>query len=428
MVEPTQQASGQGGAADPPWLPPHGIRWLLRAIALSAATLAGVLFASYVSAWLDAGRVTGPGCGAVKWFDCDSVLGSRWARWFGVPVAGLGMALYAAVLMGLLMIRPGISDAAARRRWAFLFCAALTIILSAAWFVYVQFAIIGHGCVYCLAEHLVGLLLALLIMVYAVAAIRVRDAGAAAIAAVAAVGVLAGGQWLTAGNAFGDSRPAPPSFDGRGFRGMGDRTCWRDADPTLSLLGGRVRLDPGAHPTFGPTDAEHHVVEVIDYTCRICGASTRTIDEAAAMLGEPVAVVIVLWPRQAACNDYLAEGFHGSDDACDLARIAMATWLADADAFEPLHRWMMANQPVEPAAARAEAIRHVGEAALDQMLGSAQLGQTLGRHQRLALCLRRDGGLPRLIAGDRILEGPPDRADRMADWLAEALGLQRPAD
>ena len=58
------------------------IGWTIRVLALIA--LAGASYLAVVS-WQNRHNLSG--CGGLSFLDCEHVLGSRWARWLGLPVS-----------------------------------------------------------------------------------------------------------------------------------------------------------------------------------------------------------------------------------------------------------------------------------------------------------------------------------------------------
>lgn len=115
-----------------------------------------------VIALLGDGRPIGCGDGA----GCGDVLGSKWSKVFGLPVSGLAVGLYVAVLV-LLVTR--------KRLGGKLFAAAAGAILgAAAWFIYVQAVEIRAWCMWCMVDHTLGVVLAVILL----GATRIKAMGA----------------------------------------------------------------------------------------------------------------------------------------------------------------------------------------------------------------------------------------------------------
>ncbi len=92
-------------------------------------------------------------------FDCSSVLKSRWALWFGIPVSALATATYFCLLSALTFSQFG---PPARRNfmWIVVTVCSLSAGAAALWFCYLQFFVLNHLCQYCLVAHGCGILLA----------------------------------------------------------------------------------------------------------------------------------------------------------------------------------------------------------------------------------------------------------------------------
>jgi uncharacterized membrane protein len=123
-------AVAQGGAA-----PAARLR-----VACAAVALAGLAIAAYLTAVRLAGG--SPACAIAH--GCEVVQSSRYAEVAGVPVAVLGLAGYAAILLTLL--RDG---EAWRTATAFLALAGLGF---SAWLTYVEVAILDAICAWCVAS------------------------------------------------------------------------------------------------------------------------------------------------------------------------------------------------------------------------------------------------------------------------------------
>ena len=89
------------------WHPPAPPVWALWALRLAAA--AGLALSLWLF-WPVASGSAMPGCGTDPGFTCGSVLVSRWARWFGIPVSILAALLYATALVALVYVAPGRSS------------------------------------------------------------------------------------------------------------------------------------------------------------------------------------------------------------------------------------------------------------------------------------------------------------------------------
>ncbi len=97
-------------------------------------------------------------------FNCDHVLNTKWASWFGMPVSGLAVANYAVLLTALVLAQFGTPK---QRKWSWSMVIGCSFAAGAAalWFGYLQAFVLKHYCPYCLAAHGCGLILALGLLV-----------------------------------------------------------------------------------------------------------------------------------------------------------------------------------------------------------------------------------------------------------------------
>ncbi|MHC4994214.1 MAG: vitamin K epoxide reductase family protein, partial [Planctomycetota bacterium] len=106
-------------------------------------------------------NATVPFCGWASWLDCDTVLSHpKWSVWMGGSVSGLAVMVYVfAIMLPLCVIRGDVGQPTKvwrRRAWLTLYGGSVIIVLSAAWFVGLQFFVIGKLCWICLLEHALG--------------------------------------------------------------------------------------------------------------------------------------------------------------------------------------------------------------------------------------------------------------------------------
>lgn len=135
------------------------------------------------------------GCGGGSFFDCSHVLHSKYSKWLGVPVSVFAAINYLAMLVALATISlTNVGAVVKRLSWATVCCAGMAAGLAAVWFVYLQAAVIGHFCPWCLGAHTCGLVIAVAIAIK-------RPVGnkltlAMAVLAAASIGVMGMMQWM----------------------------------------------------------------------------------------------------------------------------------------------------------------------------------------------------------------------------------------
>ncbi len=333
---------------------------------LLAALLAFAAFgiSAYLS-YLSLATGQGPaGCGSGS--GCAEVLASKWSRWFGAPVSLLAVWLYVAVLAALPSQFAPSAEARLIGRQLFT-TAAVAITGSALWFIYLQVFILKAICPYCMAGHALGLLLSV-VLVWRLHA-RQLLAGAIGLAGVVLVVV---GQMNTATNLGILSTPTP---------GLDSDITSAD-QRTVTVLGGALALDLDEEPLLGPPDAEQVVILMLDYACPHCRHTHGVIEKYQAEQPGRLAVVILPTPLNRGCNPHAPEGVGSRfEESCELAKIALAVFLADPAAFPAFDRWLF--EPSEPRSgqsAQREAVRRLGEKIFEQAYGNPRMQQMITRN------------------------------------------------
>jgi uncharacterized membrane protein len=145
-------------------------RWAILVLAWLAFMVAGYLAIHSVSGTSVAGCGVGGGNG------CDVVLSSSWSKWLGVPVAVLGLAIYAALasLSPLLWWRNEVAS-----RWITTGVVLLSVVAAgaSAWFIGVQVFAIHEYCKFCLVTDTCGIFLGVIASVAAVRSVAKAGRG-----------------------------------------------------------------------------------------------------------------------------------------------------------------------------------------------------------------------------------------------------------
>ena len=385
--------------------------WFMRLLVIGGLAITSFLAYTQFALQVAVDQSTVPLCGGLSWLDCNTVLNSAHGKWFGLPVSLGAAAAYLVALACLVRPRASVSR--------FILCAlAIAIGLAAGWFIYLQASVLGRWCAWCLAAHLIGLLLFVLTLLFVGVYLPRRQLLLAAVFGGVVVGT------LNAGRAPADAVVVKLGGD------VGPRGVWTepmDDGVTPWKLGERAALNPNAHPRIGLPSATKFVVEVIDFQCRNCVKTWPVIHDALEQLGPDVAVLVVFWPLHSACNPHIEPG---PDDAkyalsCKLAHLAAAVWLTDPTAYGRFHQWVFA-QGRDITAARAEAFakRLVGPRALRGNLDEAA-GELINRDIQLAAHLNLRG-LPGLIAADTQFSAVPDEPALLARLIRRVFDTARP--
>ncbi|MEX0655357.1 MAG: vitamin K epoxide reductase family protein [Phycisphaeraceae bacterium] len=395
--------------------PSHSVMlWLLRALALGALAGCGLLLVESL-----AQGPALPGCSPTS--GCGAVLGSRWAYWLGVPVAAPAMGVYALMLAMSWQVGPGRPVAQRRLAAAVLAAAALAAAGAAAWFVLLQVAKIGAVCVYCTSTHALGLAAA---AVAGVMLWRMRGEvmnrerlGESAMVAMLGLVALVGGQVMT----------APPGVDmPRGWGMTGDSGPGPDREVAIAAGEHGIRLTPHDQPVLGSPDADHLLVYLYDYTCHHCRTMHRQLDTVRTEMGDRLGIVMLPVPLDADCHPLYDDTPPAHRDACELAKLALAVWRADATQYEAFDHWMVNTEQTRTLAdARANAAQLVGEAALQAALADPWVQQQPERNTALH-ALSGAAPLPQLVGPHLWMRGRPENAAALRRELAVYLPLDPP--
>jgi len=320
------------------------------------------------------------GCGGGG---CDGVLGSRWSRVFGVPVAALGAGIYLLVIASIL------------RKWKSVAAGCYTALFGAAvWFIIVQMVMLKAFCPWCMSAHGLGLLIA----ITGIWSHPWDDAFKNGMqAGLCAAFILALSQLYG---------PVPAGYRIESGSPAHNRK--------LSYQGGHRSYDVLALPILGKADATHIMVEYFDYGCPACRTMGGHLEALVGKHPEKLAVLLLPVPLDRACNHALAANEKDHPGSCYMTRIALAVWLASPEAFPDIHRAFLSEPTLDEIAALKMAQSVVPEKELDLALKDPWIDQTIRAHIRDWLVLsKQTRNLPKLIIRDgRILHGlPSDQAD-----------------
>lgn len=300
-----------------------------------------------------------------------------------------------------------------RRGQGALVAAAVACGGAAVWFSFVQALVVRAFCPYCLAAHACGVTVATLVLARQPVALRPSAFVTWITVGLAAVAVLAAGQW------FG------PAVEARVFRHGPGRDRPRGPN-TMVFHDGDVQIEPGDFPVAGPADAPHHFALFTDYTCPHCRRLHGILARAADRRPGRFNVVVLPMPLSPGCNPHMTQTPAGHEHACELARLALAVWRADPKAFTRMDEWLAADEDraPDPAAARAFAVRLVGGPAMEKAEADPWVAQTLGRSVEMFNRDTRSSGtaVPKLMFPSATLAGPADDPGPILKELDRALG------
>lgn len=360
------------------------------------------------------------GCGGGS--ACDDVLNGPWSTIAGVlPVSGLAASAYLAMLICSLSISPSNAGPVRRLAWTTLLILAGAAAGSAVWFTIVQKWMIGAFCPYCMATHATSLLLAVVVIwrgsrpfddegnAPTSADPNMRSLGSVTVRVALGVtlaGVLAAAQW---------------SFTSSSYRG-GESPNQLPA------------VDQRAVPLIGSPDARYVVSLLFDYKCPHCQQLHLMLGEAVRRYGSQLAFALCPAPLNRQCNPYVPRDVDEFKDSCELARVALAVWLADRTVFPVFEDWMYSFDSGDRwrartlSAATTKALELVGRAKFDIASNDPWIERYLQSSVHLYGETARTGtgGVPKLIFGSRWVTPQPRNAADLLSILQTSLGVPAP--
>ena len=336
------------------------------------------------------------GCGAGS--GCDSVMGSPWAYVLGgVPVSLPAAVAY--LLLGLCVLFLGGETAEDRSLdrllWPMMLVLAGAIVGAALWFCYLQLFVLHAFCKYCTLLHLLGIVLAVLVVV---AAPRRRS------------GWLAAGLAAAALFAFVQARTLPAAA--------------YDTGRTEAAL---PAFADGEIPVLGPQGAPDEFTLLFDFQCVHCRRLHQILPDLLAKAGGQYRIRLCPVPLSSACNPYIpATGVDRFAGSCPLTRYALAVWYARPEAYEAYWEALLGGGDARAEVAPAEA-----EASARAILGAGFAAAT--QDPRIDAYLRKaeelfgrtsnaeKSGVPRLIHGQNWLVPETDQADELLELIRLSL-------
>jgi uncharacterized membrane protein len=401
-------------------------------------SLAALVISTYLTwASLSGGGVAG--CGPES--GCDRVLSSQWSKWLGLPVSVGALGVYTAVFAATFRLGSKVPAVRQQRAWEALVFAAVLLLGAALWFIGLQLIAIRALCPYCMAAHMCGLCLALLILFHApfrYTPSKLLQAGkgvfvgrvvAARLTLVAVGGVLAliGGQVLHPAKTFQvkgvaaveltvDRSSPAKSILTSGHRGK-----------VLQLYGGAFQFDLQEVPLLGSPEAPRVMVCLFDYSCRHCRIMHGHLKEVHRAFSNQLAIVSLVAPLHTNCNKTIRRVHPDHTNACEYARIALAVWRADRRKMEEFEDWVFAPvRPPAPEAVRQHAAKLVGVKALERAERDPWVSRRMQEGVNLLatnyLQFRR-GTLPQLMVGTNIIQGELSGPQDLYSLLSVNLGL-----
>jgi uncharacterized membrane protein/protein-disulfide isomerase len=202
----------------------------------------------------------------------------------------------------------------------------------------------------------------------------------------------------------------------------------------VKFLGGKLKINMYDEAVLGSPEAEHVVIELMDYTCPHCRKMHAHIQEARERYGDQLAVVIMPVPLELECNKLVGETDPMHRGACKLAKLSLAVAKADQSKFGGFHNFLLHDEEKPPTSAQAvsRAFRLLGRKKLtgDNSSNAPQFAERLQKYIRLYQNLSaqqtsdKTFGLPVQIVGDTLLNGGDMTEEEMFTAWEKALNIQ----
>jgi len=462
---------------------PEGLLSPARLFAIRLFILIAIAIACYLF-WVSLGGVAVAGCGPES--NCDQVLHSRWAYWFGIPVSAVALSIYLAIFVTSLRLGSNVPIALQRQAWKILIPCAITVIGAGVWFIGLQLFSIRAVCPFCMAAHGAGLVAATIVLLSAPfrnppekpwqaekeVFVPLMLARKLSLAAVGGLALLVAGQTLhqrktfavttmptniVAHPASGTSAPPPLLTSGAqptsspptalatpqsnlppstrpsvATTEQKQLTHSVESTPgtneTFQIYGGMFSFDLRDVPLIGNVAAPHRMVSLFDYTCHHCRIMHGHLMEAHRTLSNKLAIVNLPMPMDGACNRMVRRTPSAHSNACEYARIGLAVWRANRQAHGQFDDWVFAPETPPPLdQTRDYAIQLTGKAAFDQAMQDRWIDEQITRSIAIYstnMIHAGNGNMPQLITGFTVTSGQFKDVQELYGMLAKNLGLK----
>ncbi|HEY5508889.1 MAG TPA: vitamin K epoxide reductase family protein [Paludibacter sp.] len=400
----------------------HWSWWRLIIIGLNVIAL--VLSAVMSWHYLIGGSMVGCSGGS----PCDLVLNSQWSTIAGIlPISGLAVGIYLALLVACLFIGPSTETAIRELAWRIMLIIVGAIAGSAIWFTIVQKWIIGDFCPYCMTTHIIGLLLAALVIWRATKEFASQSQH-----------ISNKNQKMTKKNISRPLKVFGLVFIGLGLAGILSAFQVIFTPPSV-YSGGEsqeniVTIDYHAAPIVGSPDAPYVITLLFDYQCPHCQKIHFLLDEVVQRYAGKVAFVLCPAPLNTKCNPYVPRDIDAFKNSCELAKIGLAVWFANREAFPGFENWIFSFdsgdrwQPRSLDAVKAKAIELVGQAKFDVAMSDKRVENYLQTSVEIygKTIQNGKGGVPKLVFGSRWVIPETSSTDDLISILQKSLGLPKP--
>lgn len=406
---------------------------LLRGLAMIALCISGYLLSvSLIQQGLPVGCGAGSGCA--------TVLASRWASVLGLPVGGLATLTYLAVLAASFLVSPHQCERKQKIGWTILITLATGITSTAAWFVILQFFVLQAVCYWCMADHVLGLSLSMLVFRRVMIQRQVggstsnldvdeqclsdRDSPpimtrrislvAPVLTGLTLVLIMVGLQCAFEGSSGGTIR-LPPG---------------RNADTgpgphrQIAIINGKLQLAPHDLPVLGSPDSPKLLIVLFDYCCPHCRATHEYLVQLLPSLDQQLGIVLLPMPMDQRCNRTVKHTEPRFQHACELARLALGVWRAKPAVFPEFDRWLFETElPRDPAVAHRKAEELLETIDLETTLKDPWIDQQIAANVQAYIDSQADR-IPIIMSpGFSSIVGRPESQEELLQTLHHELHL-----
>ena len=181
-------------------------------------------------------------------------------------------------------------------------------------------------------------------------------------------------------------------------------------------------VDVNKLPILGDPQAEHVLVELLDYTCHHCRKMHPMMKNIVHRYGGQVAIVVRLCALSPKCNIYITKKGHGHDKACEYAKLSLAVWRMNPQKFTEFHNWLMDSDKIPSLSiANQRAVQLVGPEVIWREIKSDKILKMLEENNRIFHRAKR--GLPILMTTFGVTSGVPSSVEQFYEPLEKRLNL-----
>jgi hypothetical protein len=194
----------------------------------------------------------------------------------------------------------------------------------------------------------------------------------------------------------------------------------------VSFYGGRKSYELEVLPHIGPVDAPHVMVKFFDYTCNSCRDMHGDLEALQAAYPGQVAVILLPCPLNRKCNPGMLPEMSDHQDACEIAKTALAVWRADPEVFERFHNALFAEPDLSAAAAEHIALRLISPTSLESAMKDPWINDTLRSDLAdFSRLVTETGKMPKLlITNQTVMHGQSPSTEKFVRDIGAMLSLE----